>query len=45
MSAHLDCESTIEEAEVLQGEIDRLKERQRALISGMYLRNNEGEWR
>lgn len=45
VSAHLDYESTREEAEVLQGEIDRLKERQRALISGMYLRNNAGVWR
>lgn len=46
VSAHLDYESTREESEVLQGEIDRLKERQRALISGMYLRNNGAEaWR
>lgn len=42
VSAHLDYESTREESEVLQGEIDRLKERQRALIAGMYLRNNGG---
>lgn len=44
VSAHLDYGATREESEVLQGEIDRLKERQRALISGMYLRNNGG-WR
>lgn len=45
VSAHIDYEATREEAEKLQEEIDRLQEHQRALVSGMYLRNNEGEWR
>lgn len=45
VSAHLDYESTRDEAEALQSEIDRMEERQRALISGMYLRNNGWVWR
>lgn len=40
VSAHIDYEATREEAEALQDMIDRLKERQSALFTGTFLRNN-----
>lgn len=39
VSASLDYASSIEEAEVLQDEIERLQARQRELTAGVYLRN------
>lgn len=42
VSASLDYASTLEEAEALQDEIERLQARQRALAAGAYLRNNRG---
>lgn len=42
VSASLDYASTLEEAEALQDEIERLQARQRALAAGVYLRNKRG---
>lgn len=42
VSASLDYASTIEEAEALQDEIERLQKRQRALAAGAYLRAKRG---
>lgn len=42
VSASLDYASTLEEAEALQDEIERLQARQRALAAGAYLRNKLG---
>lgn len=44
VSASLDYAATLEEAEALQDEIERLQARQRALAAGTYLRNNGGGW-
>nr|DAS22314.1 MAG TPA: hypothetical protein [Caudoviricetes sp.] len=43
VSASLDYAATLEEAEVLQDEIERLQARQRALAVGVHLRNKRGE--
>ena len=43
VSASLDYAATLEEAEALQDEIERLQARQRALAVGAYLRNQRGE--
>lgn len=42
LSASLDYAATLEEAEALQDEIERLQARQRALAAGAYLRNKRG---
>lgn len=42
VSASLDYAATLEEAEALQDEIERLQARQRALAAGTYLRNKRG---
>lgn len=42
VSACLDYAATLEEAEALQDEIERLLARQRALAAGTYLRNKRG---
>lgn len=43
VSASLDYAATVDEAEALQAEIERLQARQRALAAGVYLRNRGGE--
>lgn len=43
VSAILDYAATLEEAEALQDEIERLQARQRALAAGVHLRNKRGE--
>ena len=42
VSAHIDYEATREEAEKLQEEINRLQERQQALVVGVYLKDRGG---